>query len=78
MEPQAHLIDLVRLKSPHTGENIHHTTECVLDHFNLKEKVYRVVTDNASTLFSISAKDVCSLPECNQDLVAPAPYHMPL
>ena len=41
---------LVRLKSPHTGENIQHTTECVLDRFDLKEKVYRVVTDNASSM----------------------------
>ena len=62
MEPQAHLIDLVRLKSPHTGENIHHTTECVLDRYNLKEKVYRVVTDNASNMvkaykFGLSVDD---------------------
>lgn len=62
MEPQAYLIDLVRLKSPHTGENIHRTTECILDRFNLKEKVYRVVTDNASNMvkaykFGLSGDD---------------------
>ena len=50
MEPESYLIDLVRLKSPHTGENIHHATECVLDRFSLKEKVYRIVTDNASSM----------------------------
>lgn len=50
MEPQVLLIDLVRLKSPHTGENIYRTTERVLDHFNLKEKVFRIVTDNAAAM----------------------------
>ena len=26
----------------------------------------------------IRAKDLLSVPECNQDFVAPAPYHMPI
>jgi hypothetical protein len=50
MEPQTYLIDFVRFKSPHTGVNIHQMTECILDRFNIKEKVYRVVTDNASAM----------------------------
>ena len=49
-EPQAYLIDFVRIKSPHTGEKIHHVTEQILDDYNLKEKVYKIVTDNASTM----------------------------
>ena len=50
MEPRSYLLDFVRLKSPHTGENIHQVTESILDQFNIKEKVYRVVTDNASSM----------------------------
>jgi BED zinc finger len=50
MLPQAYLIDFVRLKSPHTGENIQRATEYVLDRFNIKEKVYRIVTDNAASM----------------------------
>ncbi|CAF4804796.1 unnamed protein product [Rotaria socialis] len=49
-ESQAFLIDFVRLKGPHTGENIHRTTEFILDRYNLKEKVYKIVTDNASSM----------------------------
>ncbi|CAF2822624.1 unnamed protein product [Rotaria sp. Silwood2] len=40
-QPESYLIDFVRLKSPHTGENIHQTTEGILDRFNIKEKVYK-------------------------------------
>ena len=50
MLPQAYLIDFVRLKSPHTGENIQRATECVLDRFNIREKVYRIITDNAASM----------------------------
>ncbi|CAF4251398.1 unnamed protein product [Rotaria sordida] len=49
MEPESCLIDFVRLKS-HSGEHIHHTTESILDHFQIKEKVYKVVTDNAASM----------------------------
>jgi hypothetical protein len=49
-EPQAYLIDFVRIKSPHTAEKIHHITEQILDHYNLKEKVYKIVTDNTATM----------------------------
>ena len=48
--PQVFLIDFVRFKSPHTGEHIQQATEDVLDRFGLKEKVFRIVTDNASTM----------------------------
>ncbi|CAF4350828.1 unnamed protein product, partial [Rotaria magnacalcarata] len=62
MVPQSCLLDFVRLKSPHTGENIHETTERILDRFNMKEKVYKIVTDNASSMikaykFGLSVDD---------------------
>ncbi|CAF1689229.1 unnamed protein product [Adineta ricciae] len=62
MQPRSHSIDFVRFKSPHTGENIQQLTECILDRFNIKEKIYRIVTDNASTLikaykFGLSVED---------------------
>jgi hypothetical protein len=62
MEPQSFLIDFVRLKSPHTSENIYQMTECVLDRFNIKEKVYRIITDNAPSMikaykFGLSVDD---------------------
>lgn len=50
MEPRSLLIDFIRLKSPHTAERIHQLTESVLDKFNVKEKVYKIVTDNAATM----------------------------
>ena len=50
MEPQSCLIDFVRFRSPHTAENIYRTTEFILDHANIKEKVFRIVTDNASSM----------------------------
>ncbi|CAM2727317.1 unnamed protein product [Rotaria socialis] len=50
MQPESYLIDFVRLKSPHTGENIHQATECIIDRFNVKEKVYKIVTDNVSSM----------------------------
>lgn len=49
-EPQAYLIDFVRIKSPHTAEKIHQITEEILDRYDLKDKVYKIVTDNASTM----------------------------
>ena len=50
MESQSCLIDFVRLQYPHTGENIYRTTDFILDHLNIKEKVFRIVTDNASSM----------------------------
>ena len=48
--PQVFLVDFLRFKSPHSGEKIQQMTEDVLDRFDLKEKVFRIVTDNASTM----------------------------
>jgi hypothetical protein len=50
MTPQAYLIDFIRFKSPHTGENIQQLTEDVLERFNMKEKVFKIITDNASSM----------------------------
>ncbi|CAF3273968.1 unnamed protein product [Rotaria socialis] len=50
MVPQAFLIDFVRMKSPHTSDTIQRLTENVLDRFNIKDKVYRIITDNASSM----------------------------
>lgn len=49
MEPESYLIDFIRLKS-HTGEHIQQTTESILDRYDIKEKVYKVVTDNAASM----------------------------
>ncbi|CAF4415240.1 unnamed protein product [Rotaria sp. Silwood2] len=49
MEPESYLIDFIRLKS-HSGEYIHQTTESILDRFQIKEKIYKVVTDNAASM----------------------------
>jgi len=61
-DAQALLIDFVRFKSPHTGENINRITESTLDRYDIKEKVYKIVTDNASTMikaykFGLSVAD---------------------
>ena len=50
MVSQACLIDFVRTKSPHTSENIQRFAEYVLDRYNIKRKVYRIITDNASSM----------------------------
>ena len=50
MNLQAYLIDFLRLKSLHTSENIQQMTDEVLERFNIKKKVYRIVTDNASSM----------------------------
>jgi hypothetical protein len=50
MISHAVLIDFLRIKSPHTGENIRLLTEEVLDKFNIKDKVYKIITDNASSM----------------------------
>jgi hypothetical protein len=70
MMPQAYLIDFVRFKSPHTGENIQQLTEDVLDRFNIKDKVFKIITDNASAmlkaykfgLFNDEEVDICGDP----------------
>ncbi|CAF2218019.1 unnamed protein product, partial [Rotaria magnacalcarata] len=50
INPQAYLIDFLRLKSFHTSENIQQMTDEVLERFNIKKKVFRIVTDNASSM----------------------------
>lgn len=50
MMPETFLIDFVRFKSPHTGENIRQLTEEILDRYNIKEKIFKIVTDNASNM----------------------------
>lgn len=50
MMSHAYLLDFVRFKSPHTGENIRQLTEDVLERFEIKEKVFKIITDNASSM----------------------------
>lgn len=50
MIPQAFLIDFLRFKYPHTSENIQLLTEEVLERLDIKQKVFRIVTDNASSM----------------------------
>lgn len=50
MEPHAHLIDFTRLTSPHTGQKIHQLTEEILERYNLNEKIFKIVTDNAASM----------------------------
>ena len=48
--PQAALLDFIRFKGRHTAENIRNITENILDKWNLTEKIYRIITDNASNM----------------------------
>lgn len=50
MIPQAMLIEFVRMKSPHSSETIFRYTDSILDKFNIKHKIYKIITDNASTM----------------------------
>jgi hypothetical protein len=50
MKPQAFLVDFVRMKIRRTGENIRETTEAILERYGLKEKIFRIITDNASSM----------------------------
>lgn len=40
----------VRLKSPHTGDTIKQLTEDVLNRYDIKEKVFKIIADNASSM----------------------------
>lgn len=80
MLPQAYLIDFVRLKSPHTGENIQRATEYVLDRFNIREKVYRIITDNAASMIKayqfglvVDADHHLDDPPCDHSIVVDPP-----
>ncbi|CAF4084866.1 unnamed protein product [Adineta steineri] len=47
----------------HTADNIYRTTERVLDHYNLNEKIFKIVTDNAANMikafkFGLLANDI--------------------
>lgn len=59
MMPQAYLIDFLRFKSPHTGETIQQLTEEVLERFNIKKKVYKITTDNASSMIKAYKFGLC-------------------
>jgi len=50
MIPKTCLIDFIRIKSAHTAINIQHLTEDVLENFNIKEKIFKIVTDNAANM----------------------------
>lgn len=50
MTPKTCLFDFLRIKSAHTAINIQHTTEDVVEKFNIKEKIFKIVTDNASNM----------------------------
>ncbi|CAF2019737.1 unnamed protein product [Rotaria magnacalcarata] len=61
--PQALLLDFLRLKGPHTGENIQNITIQILDNMKIKGKVYRIITDNACSMikaykFGLSVTDI--------------------
>jgi hypothetical protein len=66
MMPQAYLIDFLRFKSPHTSENIHQLTEEVLERFNIKDKVFKIITDNASSMVKAYKFGLC-VDEENED-----------
>jgi hypothetical protein len=65
MMPQAYLIDFLRFKSPHNSENIHQLTEEVLERFNIKEKVFKIITDNASSMIKAYKFGLCVVDEEN-------------
>ncbi|CAF1497694.1 unnamed protein product, partial [Adineta steineri] len=52
MMPQAYLLDFIRFKSPHSGEHIYELTENVLERFNIKDKVFKIITDNAANMLN--------------------------
>ncbi|CAF3613131.1 unnamed protein product [Rotaria socialis] len=48
--PLALLLDFSRLKGPHTGENIRLVTDEILRNLKIRDKVYRIITDNAASM----------------------------
>lgn len=50
MLPRAYLIDLIRFRSPHNYEAINQLTQEALERFNIQSKIFRIVTDNASSM----------------------------
>jgi hypothetical protein len=67
MMPQAYLIDFLRFKSPHTSENIQQLTEAVLERFNIKDKVFKIITDNASSMIKAYKFGLCVDEENDDD-----------
>jgi len=67
MIPQAYLIDFLRFKSPHTSENIQQLTEEVLERFNIKDKVFKIITDNASSMIKAYKFGLCVDEENDDD-----------
>ena len=59
MMPQAYLIDFLRFKSPHTSARIQQLTEEVLERFDMKQKVFKIVTDNASSMIKAYKFGLC-------------------
>ncbi|CAF1063183.1 unnamed protein product, partial [Didymodactylos carnosus] len=56
------LLDIVRLKGSHSAEHIRNTTEQILDHLSINDKVYKIITDNGSSMikaykFGLSVSD---------------------
>ena len=49
-KPQALLLDFERIKGPHTAENIRSATKEMLEKFRITDKIYRIITDNASNM----------------------------
>lgn len=44
------LLKFVRLKGPHTAENIRNITKDILEELGISRKIYRIITDNASNM----------------------------
>ncbi|CAM4844568.1 unnamed protein product, partial [Rotaria magnacalcarata] len=61
--PRAILLDFLRLRRSHTGENIRHVTEEILKKWRIEQKVFRIITDNAASMvkaykFGLDGSDV--------------------
>jgi len=67
------LLKFVRLKGPHTGENIRNVTKDILEELGISRKIYRVITDNASNMikaykFGITVNDQSDSENLSQPL----------
>ncbi|CAF1443636.1 unnamed protein product [Didymodactylos carnosus] len=48
--PQACLLDFVRLKGSHNAESLRQTTRRIVERLGLKDKIFRIITDNAASM----------------------------
>ncbi|CAF1379579.1 unnamed protein product, partial [Didymodactylos carnosus] len=48
--PQACLLDFVRLKGSHNVESLRQTTSRIVERLGLKDKIFRIITDNAASM----------------------------